>query len=154
MKTKKIFTVIFLFLMISMITAACNSKPAADKTVPAKTTPAETATEETTVEQGSPEWIFVASSGGFDGQGEQDTGYDGITINADEIIYYKDGKVIDRKPISYITGKSIIDGEDKELLKIGESDVLYEISIDENRMILYENVYDGYQYEFEKSDSR
>ena len=148
---KQLFNIIFLFLLLLAVTG-CNSASSSNTTVPDTNTPVPVITPS---EVGSPEWIFVSSSGGMDGHGNKNVVYDGITINTDTILYYKNGKIIDTKKIVYKTGKSIRTGENKELLHIGGEDTMpCELVIDGDKMTLYDNFRDGYQYNFKKATSK
>ncbi|MEQ8171907.1 MAG: hypothetical protein ABRQ38_23650 [Candidatus Eremiobacterota bacterium] len=148
---KQLFNIIFLFLLILAVTG-CNSALSSNTPVPDTNTPEPVITPS---ELGTPEWIFLSSSGGYDGNGDKNVGYDGITINTDTIVYYKNGKIIDTKKIVYKTGKSIRTGENKELLHIGGEDTMpSELVIDGDKMTLYDNFRDGYQYNFKKATSK
>ncbi len=148
---KQLFNIIFLFLLILSVTG-CNSASSSNTPVPDTNTPVPVITPS---EVGTPEWIFVSSSGGYDGHGDKNVGYDGITINTDNIVYYKDGKIIDTQKIVYKSEKSIRTGKDTDLLHIGgEGSMPCEVVIDGNKMTLYDNFRDGYQYDFKKATSK
>jgi hypothetical protein len=148
---KQLFNIIFLLLlMLSVI--GCNSVASSNTPVPDTNTPEPVITPSAS---GTPEWIFVSSSGGYDGHGDKNVPYDGITINTDNIVYYKNGKIIDTQKIVYKVGKSIRNGKDTDLLYIGgEGSMPCDVVIDGNKMTLYDNVYDGYQYDFKKATSK
>ncbi len=148
---KQLFNIIFLFLLILAVTG-CNSASSSNTPVPDTNTHVPVITPS---EVGTPEWIFVSSSGGMDGHGNKNVGYDGITINTDNIVYYKDGKVIDTQKIVYKSGKSIRTGKTTDLLYIGgEGTMPYDVVINGDKMTMYENVYDGYQHDFKKATSK
>lgn len=148
---KQLFNIIFLFLLLLAVTG-CNSASSSNTTVPDTNTPEPVITPS---EVGTPEWIFISSSGGMDGHGNKNVVYDGITINTDNIVYYKDGKIIDTQKIVYKPGKSIRTGKDTDLLYIGgECSMPCEVVINDDKMTMYENVYDGYQYDFKKAPSK
>jgi len=91
----------------------------------------------------------------MDGHGTKNVGYDGITINTDNIVYYKNGTRIGTKNIVYKTGHSIRTGKDTDLIQFGENGgILYEIVINGDKMTMYENFCDGYQYDFKKAPSK
>jgi len=148
---KQLVNIIFLFLLILAVTG-CNSASSSNTPVPDTNTPVPVITPS---EVGTPEWIFVSSSGGMDGHGTKNVGYDGITINTDSIVYYKNGTRIGTKNIVHKTGRSIITGKDADLIQFGENGgMLYEIVINGDKMTMHENVYDGYQYDFKKATSK
>ncbi|MEQ8224045.1 MAG: hypothetical protein ABRQ37_17140 [Candidatus Eremiobacterota bacterium] len=148
---KQLFNIIFLFLLLLSVTG-CNSASSSNTPVPDTNTPEPVITPSAS---GTPEWLFLSSSGGMDGSGNKNVGYDGITINADNIVYYKNGNIINTQKIVYKTGKSIRTGKDTDLLYIGgEGSMPCEVFIDGNKMTLYDNVYDGYQYDFKKAPSK
>ena len=148
---KQLFNIIFLFLLILAVTG-CNSVASSNIPVPDKNTPEPVITPSAS---GTAEWIFLSSSGGMDGHGNKNVGYDGITINTDNIVYYKNGKIIDTQKIVYKEGKSIRTGKMTDLLYIGgEGTMPYDVVINGDKMTMYENVYDGYQYDFKKAISK
>ena len=148
---KQLFNTIFLFMLILAVTG-CNSVASSNIPVPGTNTPETVITPSAS---GTPEWIFLSSSGGMDGHGNKNVGYDGITINTDNIVYYKDDKIIDTQKIVYKEGKSIRTGETTDLLYIGgEGTMPYDVVINGDKMTMYENVYDGYQYDFKKATSK
>ena len=91
---------------------------------------------------------LVAVSGGLDGKGRP-VSYDGVTIFADRVAYYKAGKFLEVKPMSLSRDTSIRTGEAAMIIQI-EGELPCEIVETGASVTLYENVYDGYQYQFQR----
>ena len=91
---------------------------------------------------------LVAVSGGLDGKGRPVI-YDGLTIFADSVAYYKAGKFLEVRPMSLSRDTSIRTGEAATIIQI-EGELPCEIVETGASVTLYENVYDGYQYQFQR----
>ena len=91
---------------------------------------------------------LVAVSGGLDGKGRP-VSYDGLTIFADRVAYYKAGKFLEVRPMSLSRDTSIRTGEAATIIEI-EGELPCEYVETGASVTLYENVYDGYQYQFQR----
>ena len=86
----------------------------------------------------------------FDGSGKgRPVNYDGLTIFADRVAYYKADKFLEVRPMSLSRDTSIRTGEAATIIEI-EGELPCELVETETSVTLYENVYDGYQYEFRR----
>ncbi len=95
-----------------------------------------------------PELRLVSVSGGMDGKGRA-VAYDGLTLFDDKAAYYTGDRLLEVKPLTTGRGTSIRTGKPVTLIRI-EGELPCELVETDTAVILYENVYDGYQYEFRK----
>lgn len=98
--------------------------------------------------QAPPELRIVSVSGGIDGKGRA-VAYDGLTLRDDSVAYYLGDRLLEIKPLTKTRGTSIRTGQPVALIHI-EGELPCELIETGSGVILYENVYDGYQYEFRR----
>ncbi|GAK54632.1 hypothetical protein U14_05919 [Candidatus Moduliflexus flocculans] len=121
---------IFAFLM-ALTLSACSSR---------QNTPAPA--------QSLPELRLVSVSGGIDGKGRP-VAYDGLTLYDDRAAYYLSDRLLEVKPLTKTRGTSIRTGQPVTLIQI-DGELPCELVETAAGVILSENVYDGYQYEFRR----
>ena len=98
--------------------------------------------------QSPPELRLVSVSGGIDGQGRT-VAYDGLTLYDDRAAYYLGDRLLEVKPLTKTRGTSIRTGQPVTLIQI-EGELPCELVETATGVMLSENVYDGYQYEFRR----
>jgi len=98
--------------------------------------------------QSLPELRLISVSGGIDGKGRP-VAYDGLTLYDDSAAYYLGDRLLEVKPLTKTRGTSIRTGQPVTLIQI-EGELPCELVETATGVILSENVYDGYQYEFRR----
>lgn len=98
--------------------------------------------------QSPPELRLISVSGGIDGNGRP-VAYDGLTLYDDNAAYYLGDRLLEVKPLTKTRGTSIRTGQPVTLIQI-EGELPCELVETATGVILSENVYDGYQYEFRR----
>lgn len=126
----KFYWLIFAFLMALTLSACPSRQDVADPT------------------QSRPELRLVSVSGGIDGKGRP-VAYDGLTLSDDKAAYYLGDRLLEVKPLTKTRGVSIRTGQPVTLIQI-EGELPCELIETATGIILSENVYDGYQYEFRR----
>lgn len=121
----------FIILLLLFSLAGCSARQ--DTTDPA---------------QSLPKLRLVSVSGGMDGKGRP-VAYDGLTLYDDNAAYYLGDRLLEVKPLTKARGTSIRTGQPVTLLQI-EGELPCELIETATGVILSENVYDGYQYEFRR----
>ena len=96
----------------------------------------------------SPALRLVSVSGGMDGKGRS-VAYDGLTLYDDKAAYYLGDRLLEVKPLTRTRGTSIRTGQPVTLIQI-DGELPCELVETAAGVILSENVYDGYQYEFRR----
>jgi hypothetical protein len=137
--------VIVIILSVYLILAGCSAVKGKER--PAKRVPFSHATSHDGV------WKLTTVGGGIDENGDHSVDFTGLTIDGSTIEYFADDGLVRSIPYSIVSGISARDQAVVDIIHTAGAD--YEMVIDPvdgSTMSLYENIADGFRYDFVRAE--